>query len=606
MKSFLNFLNESGGIHHDGDVSREQEVQDMLFGIQDNIPIFKDSLNESVENDPENKKRLIFMGKGHQSLAIGINVPRHMWEGTRKTVGMREINKKRAEVYGSENRAPLSKKEIHRAHISTLSEHFKKSIEEQKKAEKEALERLRRAGHIGHGSNTLDTSVKTDTAHHEQDEEGRYYSAVSSKGVAGHALYTSGVGKHEQHHIMNVCLGQTEGCGGGKKGIVDTRKGSCFAPNDESRYPNAAVRRACKSQAIHDPAMTRDWILAHLGSLRDHAEECDRTNKRALFRPNVVDETDTTSRFAIRGLNRQRKKDGKPTIIGNGYGKTGDIHDPENDWHSAYSNSGPKVKDGKPILDNIMRDNRRIRETIHVNNITDEDENGREHERELPAKNSYLVTNAGRNSILDKEFQQHVTHAKYWSQGRKSSELSDEERAQGDEGHYDKNGNPTTPELAHYGHKTINGRRYDYQKQHILHPRIVTTITNEPVKGSDGKSMRDSNGRVIKKTVVRHTPTDSRFKDNDYLPSEDERYVNPHGKLAGAILATSPTISTKGKRRNSDFTHKITKETIEHAKNNNGEFEIDKPEDQEKSMHTQHVVKLSPTLARLMNRHNKE
>ena len=115
----------------------------------------------------------------------------------------------------------------------------------------------------------------------------------------------------------HTCPGQTEGCGGGKdaQGIVDTKKGTCFAPNAESQYAAAAVRRAAHAQAKHDPAMTNDWILAHTGSLRNAARLADKGNKRLLFRPNVVDETDVTSRHAIRHLNDQRKAEGKPGMI---------------------------------------------------------------------------------------------------------------------------------------------------------------------------------------------------------------------------------------------------------------------------------------------------
>jgi hypothetical protein len=59
-------------------------------------------------------------------------------------------------------------------------------------AENEALKRLRAANHIGGKANTLDKSEKLDTVNHEHDEKGRTYIGFASKGVAGHALYSSG------------------------------------------------------------------------------------------------------------------------------------------------------------------------------------------------------------------------------------------------------------------------------------------------------------------------------------------------------------------------------------------------------------------------------
>jgi hypothetical protein len=176
-----------------------------------------------------------------------------------------------------------------------------------------------------------------------------------------------------------------------------------------------------------------------------------------------------------------------------------------------------------------------------------------------------MVTNMKRDGELDKKFQSVVTHAKYWSAGRKFSELSDAEKAEPHEGHYDAKGNPTTPGESHYGHRTVTGkdgvvRRYDYQKQHVLHPRIV------PVK-------------VGKET--HHIPTDSRFKDNEFLPTN--RFKSKNGKDAGAILITTPTHSTSDVQHHSNFTHNVEESHIQHAMNNNGEYEIDKPEEQEAS-----------------------
>lgn len=593
MLRFKEYLIESEDKEY-ADESSEQHAQNKIFGSQDYIPfIHNDNLKESIEEHPDNPKRLIVKGDSHQGKATGVIVPRHMWEGTkgvqageiragkvskgsRPIKGMKDINAQRAEVYGSENRDPLTKGQIHEVHKSALEEHFSKPKAEQLKAEREARDRLVKSGHISKGAGTLDKSEKTDTVNFETDEKGRFYTAAAAKGVAGHALYTSGHGENEKHHVLNTCQGQTEGCGGGLSGdhksaerIADTSKGTCFAPKAEAQYPNAAIRRACHAQAKHDPAMTKDWILAHTGSLRQFADRADKKNQRFVFRPNVVDETDTTSRLAIKHLNKQRQSEStaekeKPPIIGYGYGKTGEVHDPKNEWHSTYSNTGPKVKDGKMISENRARDGGRISQTIMAATQTGEHHVNDEGEK-IPPKNSYLVTNVKRGSPLDKDFQKNVTHAKYWSKGRETNKLTKEEQAQGEEGHYDSNGKLTTPEHSHYGHITLNGRRYDYQKQHILHPRMVRV----PIK-KDGKiSYHD-------------IPSDSRFKDDEHLPAD--RFKTKNGKNAGGILVTTPTESTSDIQHHSNFTHHVDQNTIEHAKRNRGEYEIDNPHEQEKAL----------------------
>jgi hypothetical protein len=503
----------------------------------------------------------------------GIVVPRHMLEGnkTAGVQGMNEVNKARAKVYGSENRDPLTLAKIGKIHKDTLAEHFQKPVEEQVKAEKEALARLRDAKHISKDADTLDESEKLDTVRHEHDEEGRTHVGYASKGVAGHALYTSGHGENEKRHVINTCPGQTTGCGGGvdESGVVDTKKGTCFAPNAESQYPASAVRRACHAQAKHDPAMTRDWILAHTGSLRDAANRADKSNKRTLFRPNVVDETDVSSRHVIRHLNDQRKAEGKPGIVANSYGKTNELHDPENGYHVTHSNVGPKVKHGREVSENIGRDKQRVRNTITATSASGEDFKN-EQGNHTPPKGSYMVTDVKRGSPLAKNMEKHITHAKYWSTGREQHELTPEEKEEGEEGHFGANGKPTSPEKSHYGHTTVNGRRYDYQRQHILHPRLV----NVPERKKNKKT-----GET--KTVDHMIPTDSRFKDTDFLPKK--RFQTKNGKDAGHILMTTPTESTSNLGHETSFTHNVTQAHVEHAQKNKGEYEIDKPEDQEKA-----------------------
>jgi hypothetical protein len=506
----------------------------------------------------------------------GIVVPRHMWEGKtykgeggKKVEGMRDVNEARAKVYGSERRDPLNSGQMNSLHKKVLAEHFAKPLHEQTAAEEEALEKLRAAKHIGKTANTLDKSEKLDTVNHEEDAQGRNYVGFASKGVAGHSLYTSGHGENQKHHVINTCAGQTVGCGGGtdKNGIVDTSRGTCFAPNAESQYVNAAVRRASHEQAKHDPAMSKDWILAHTGSLRNAAENADKKNKVLLFRPNVVDETDVTSRHAIRHLNDQRKATGKPNIEANSYGKTNELHDPENGYHVTHSNVGPKTKKGASIEENISRDKARVRNTILAADNKGDFKN--EQGNKTPPKGSYLVTDVKRGSEMSKNMEKHIDHAKYWSTGRPKSELTPEEISQGDEGHYGGDHKPTTEDKAHYGHKTVKDLRFDYQKQHILHPRLVQVGFNE-----------DGSKHMI--------PTDSRFKDTEFLPKN--RFKTKNGKEAGHILMTTPTESTSSIGHQTSFTHHVNEGHIEHAKKNAGEYEIDKPEDQIKSAGKEYVA----------------
>ena len=527
---------------------------------------------EESHTPTSNPKRVLFSAKGHGDVQ-GIVVPRHMWEGSegkgRKVEGMKDINKARAEVYGSEKRPPLTIGQVGKVHKDVLKTHFAKPMDEQIKDEKEALARLRKAKHIGHSSNTLDESEKLDTVRHERDPEGRAYVGYASKGVAGHSLYTSGHGEHEEHHAINTCPGQTVGCGGGhdKHGIIDTSKGTCFAPNAESQYVNAAIRRASHEQAKHDPKMTKDWILAHTHSLRNAANTADKKNLVTLFRPNVVDETDVSSRHVIKGLNKQRKADDKPLIVANSYGKTNELHDPENGYHVTHSNVGPKTKHGSEIAENISRDRQRIRSTIGATDASGRDFVNEEGDK-TPPKNSYLVTDVKRNSPLSKLMQKHIKHAKYWSAGREHNEISPEEHEEGEEAHYNGKGEKVPEHKSHYGHMNFEGKRYDYQRQHILHPRLVQVGKNE-----------DGTPHMI--------PTDSRFKDEEFLPKN--RYMTKNGKKAGAILMTTPTESTSNHLHHSSFTHHVSPSHINYAMKNNGEYEIDSPLHQEMSTGKEYV-----------------
>lgn len=566
MIKFSQFANSQGPRE-----TPEEMAQDKIFGGNDYVPLSDTThlgvhLREAIMPHESNPKRIIVTASnedGHAGAAKALVIPRHTWYGGNKAKGMSHINQLRAKVYGSENRPPLSLGQIEKIHKETLDEHFAKPIHEQLAAEEAALGRLKEAGHLSDDALTTDEGEKTDTVKHEYDEQGRNFRAVSSKGVAGHAMYTSGAGENEKHYILNTCPGQTVGCGGGvdSSGLADTLKGTCFAPRAEQQYVGAAVRRACHEQAKHDPAMTKDWIIAHTGSLRRGAETADKKNQRFLFRPNVLDETDRTSRYVIKHLNKQRagqynkkmKQQGLPPIIGNSYGKTNELHDPENNYYVTHSNVGPKVKSGGLIPENIGRDAQRIRSTILATNAAGKDFVNDEGNK-TPPKNSYMVMNVKRDSPLDKSFQSTVNRIKYWSTGKDVSTLSKEDQAMGNEAHFDGQGNKTTEDKAHYGHVTVNGKRYEYQRQHVLHPRLVNV-----------------DGHMI--------PTDSRFMDDKFLPAN--RFMTKTGKKAGAILVTTPTTSTSDLQHHTIFTHHVDEQTIEKAKSNGGEYEVDSPEAQE-------------------------
>ena len=599
MQKFKSFLSESEEYDQDEPIDQEQHVQNKLFGINDYIPFVHKEITESIvspESIDADTKRIVFKATpGEHTAANGLAVPRHMWTGTTGTeagsinrqgnvsvkgsprvVGMDERNVHRAKVYGSEHRPPLGRGKIQKIHHDMLDSHFSMPEAHQVAVEKAAIARLKAAKHLDSGT-TLDKGEKTDTVKHEYDEQGRSFVGYSAKGVAGHALYTSGSGENQKHHIINTCPAQTTGCGGGvdKEGIADPMRGNCFAPKTEQRLPRAAIRRATHEQAKHDPAMTRDWFLAHIHSLRKAAYAADKENKRMLFRPNVVDETDTTSRHAIAYLNKQREAKGRPPIVGNSYSKTGEMHDPDNNWHVTHSNVGPKVKNNEEITENKKRDTIRQRETISAVDATGKDKVN-DQGKKTPPKNSYLVASMKRGSPLDKQFQEHVTHAKYWSSGREEHELSEKEKQEEAEGHYDGRGKLTTPDKAHYGHITIKGedgkqRRYDYQKQHVLHPRLVNV-----------------DGHLI--------PTDSRFKDDEFLPKE--RFKTKNGKKAGALLITSPTLSTTGEQHDSSFTHHVDDSSVDHAKLHGGEYEIDNPYEQERARGKEYSTRMPMTFKR--------
>ena len=574
--------------------STEHDVQENHFCSNDYIPVgvgYTDSLlseaygDESDVNASVGDKRMVIHSDAAKSRAKSIVVPKHLMKGGTNSaggefMGMEKRNKARHLAYGPdsdhehsgpEHTEPLKPNEITRIHAEHLKEHFGKSEAEQIKAEKAAIARLQEAKHLDSGS-TLTSSEKLDTVKQpeERDEEGRHFDAAAVKEPAGHAVYTSGHGATAKHHIVNTCQGQTEGCGGGidAKGTVDAKNGTCFAPKAESQYTGAAVGRATLSQAKHDPRMTKDFVLAHAHSIRKFGTKNDKKGLRSLVRPDTTSESDHGATPAVvEHLNKQRHAAGKPTIITNAYGKLPGKHNPRLGIHTTWSNVGPKVKPTEEgnkqpgeIKENIGRDKTRIRETISATEANGDhktDSDG----HQIPNKGSYAVISAKRGSQLQKDYEGSAKHTKTWSTGRPTHTLSDKEKAQGDEGHFDGEGNATTPDKAHYGHRTVDGERFDYQKQHIGHPRLV------PV----GKN-KDGTPHMI--------PTDSRFQDDKHLPKAKDRFKGPNGKVVGHMTMTTPTSSTTNDQHHNAFTHHVDEDTIAHALANGGEHEIDKPEHQ--------------------------
>ena len=569
MRTFSEYLSESRN-------QNEAHVQAKHFDTNeyDVIPDGSRELLEAVSKDPENEKRIIIRhdGDGKAKGVSGLSVPKHMWLGTPPTAGghknkkgevvgptagitgMQKRNVSRAEVYGSEPREPLSVPEMEASHKVTLDQHFAMPKVQQISHEKTAISRLKAAKHLDSGS-TTDESEKTDTILHEKDKNGKGYMASACKGVAGHTVYTSGGGDEAKHRIVNTCPGQTRGCGGGvdAHGVANTTKGTCFAPNAEAQYPSAAVRRSYLDQSKHDPKMTTDYILAHVHSIRSGAEKADKQDKHFVIRPNTLNENDRSTKHVVVGLNAQRKTEGKGSIMSYQYSKDNELHDPENGVHVTHSNIGPKVINSKTVKENVNRDVRRVNNTVNATSTSGEDLRNAQGNK-TPAKHSYLVTNLPRGGDLDKQYIATAKHIKYWDKGTK---LSDEEKASSlRECHFDGAGKPTsTANSAHHGFKVLGDRKYEYQKQHILHPRMTQV-----------------NGHAI--------PSDSRFQDDHHMPSEANKFKAKNGKAAGGIVVTSATTSTSGERSNSSFTHRIDQAKLDHIKHT-GEHEIDAPEEQE-------------------------
>jgi hypothetical protein len=93
---------------------------------------------------------------------------------------------------------------------------------------------------------------------------------------------------------------------------------------------------------------------------------------------------------------------------------------------------------------------------------------------------------------------------------------------------------------------------------------------------------------VNKDGTAHMIPTDSRFKDNEFLPKN--RFMTKNGKEAGAILMTTPTESTSRVGHHTSFTHHVNPKHIDYAIRNNGEYEVDPPLQQEMALGKEYVA----------------
>lgn len=562
--------------------SYSEHINDLIMGMDfDNLALTQKELdrakvvglNESVHLYDNNPKRIIVRNDAevgnHQ--AAGLLAPSHALDRIKFSHEMRNG------VYGKHtgNLAPISFKKSAKITSGHLDDHFtirpgethQTAKARQISDEHAAVERLRRAGLISKEGTYLSDSIKTETVKHVRHPvTGEQYEDGAFKGIAGHHVYTDDEGKH---HIISTCAGQTRGCGGqvDEHGNLDKLTGTCFAPKAEVQYKYAYGKRAMftDAQASPHPQIQKDFALALAHSVRQAHTQAAKAGRALLLRPNTTDESDygRVSRL-IKHLNRQNKAidPSSKRIQSYQYSKTGELHDPENGIHVTYSNTGPKVKNGKLLEDNVARDEHRIRETITATKGRGSEDFKNDSGNLTPPKNSYGIISLKKGSSESKRFAAAAHTAVYWSSGKPHSELNDEEKAKPSEEHYDANGNPTTFEKSHYGHITKGGMRFEYQKQNILHQE-----NNKVDVGGDHP-----------------IESDARFLDDHKIDSS-KRYSTKNGKKAGILTLTTPTKSTPNDViKNNDMTHHVDNHTISDVEKSGGLWHIDHPDEQLKAM----------------------
>ncbi len=545
------------------DESNEQHIQNQIEGLGDYNIIpdkgYKHLHVESIEINKENNKRVDVRGPSNSAGVSGLEVPRHMVEGKGSLI---EFHKNAQNLLKNPDGTfprytPMSDKALQKSHKELAEEHSKLPENEQIKKENEASERLKKLGL----SSMLSQSDKTDTMlGMKNPKTGKpIVSAPAIKNVAGHAVFPVGGGKdadHEiEHHIINTCRGQTDGCGGkvDSSGKICTKNGTCFAPNAESQYKGAARKRANLTYASHHPILHKDVFHATVGELRNEANRMDKKGGHVVVRPDTTAENDNDkTSHAVALLNKQRleksKKDKKdrPEILVNRYSKTGQEG-------SAYSNTGPKVKNGGMIGENVRRDAKRINHTVKASS-NGEDFVKANGEKESP-RHQYMVNDLARNSDDEKKVDSHLHTVRYWGNPVSPENLSHHEKTK-DEAHYDANGNETTEDKAHSGFKTVNGRTYRYTNHHVIPKRY-------PSEGH---------------------PADDRLFDTHHMEqkygSREGGLFSSNGKRHGGVIMTSPTDSTSNhKRLHAEFTHPVSKQINKIVKT--GVYDVDDPHEQE-------------------------
>ena len=568
------------------DVSNEQHTQNYLEGLADYTPIiddaYKHSISESIETNASNDKRVDVRGHSNSAGVTGVEVPKHMLEGDD---GLLAFHKRAQHEFSNSDgttprHTPMGDKELQRSHKSLAEEHAKLPKHEQIKVEKAATDRLHRLGLKDVTSESEKTDTMLGMRHPKTGKP--IVSAPAIKNVAGHAVYPVG---DDEHHIINTCRGQTEGCGGkiDASGKINTKTGTCFVPNAESQYKGAARSRAVRTYCSHHPILHKDVFHATVGALRAEADKADKAkigengkvaspakkatdkspaveaNKHSgeigghvAVRPDTTAENDNDkTSHAVALLNKQRSeesaKDGKTRheILINRYSKTGQEG-------SAYSNTGPKVKAGGEIGENKRRDNGRIANTVTAKS------NGQDFvkangEKEDP-RHQYMPHDIRRNSDDEKRLDTHLHTVRYWSNPVAADKLTDHEKTK-TEAHYDAKGKETTEDKAHSGFTTRNGRTYRYTNHHVIPKRYV-----------DGSPADD---RLF----------DSHHMEATYGKREGGLYASG-GKRHGGIIAPSTTLSTSNhKMVHGEFTHPMSKQLDKIVKT--GVYDADHPDDQE-------------------------
>jgi hypothetical protein len=218
-----------------------------------------------------------------------------------------------------------------------------------------------------------------------------------------------------------------------------------------------------------------------------------------------------------------------------------------------YSNTGPKVKDGGMIGENVRRDNNRQAYTVRAADSTGKDFTKADGSKRDPA-HQYMNNDLKRGGSDEKTVDKHLHTVRLWNSPVSDEHRTDDEKNH-EEKHYDAHGKETTEDKASSGFTTRNGRTYRYTNHHVIPKRFV-----------DG------------------SPADDRLFDSHHMEQKygkrDGGMYSSKGKRHGGIIMTSPTESTSThKRVHSEFTHPVAEQVENIVKT--GRYESDHPDKQE-------------------------